>query len=620
MMNFLALIRAVTLGDTKRVRPMFLWTLLEYVLRGAPYGILLAVVWQLFIPLENPGTPLNLSVLIWLCVALLVSLILLYIVSRIAFMHVYYEASDLCAEGRLNIGDHLRKLSMGFFNARDPGAIGAYLLSDYAGIEFILTHLLPQFVGAVAMPTVLLIALAFQSWQLALAAALVIPVALPFTYFTRLFMRYFGPRQQQARIAASSRMLEYVQGMRLIKAYNLNDVKFERLEKAFRTLKSLSIKLEAGAGPTVLFSAFILHGGLTLIILLGATFLVADTISLPVYIMFLILGVRVYEPVIQALVFLAELNYYQISVNRLENLRHTPQLIGSSPEEQPASYDIEFDNVSFRYLHRNGDENERLSQDHHQGQTDLNSVEQADVDVLKNVSLTIPERSLVAFVGPSGSGKTTMTRLIARFWDVTEGSIRLGGRDLRDYDPDTVLAAVSMVFQDVYLFNDTILNNIRVGRKEATMEEVIAVAQKARCHDFIESMPAGYETMVGEGGSTLSGGEKQRISIARAMLKDAPIILLDEATASLDPSNERYIQEAIDGLVQEKTVVVIAHRLNTVIHADKIIVLQDGTVVEQGTHDQLMWAEGLYRSMWDEQQKVRVWKFGEVGAIERLSD
>jgi ATP-binding cassette subfamily B protein IrtB len=377
-------------------------------------------------------------------------------------------------------------------------------------------------------------------------------------------------------------MLEYLQGMRLIKAFNLTGTKFERLEKTFRTFRSLSIKLEAGGGPTVLLSGFVLHAGLTLIILFGLTFLFAGTVTLPVYIMFLILGTRVYEPLMQVLIFLGEFNYYQLGVERLENLRNTPVLAGTAPEIKPKRFDVEFENVRFRYH---------------------------ETDVLKNVSLTIPERSLVAFVGPSGSGKTTLTRLIARFWDVTEGAIRLDGRDIRMYNPDDVLAAVSVVFQDVYLFKDTVINNIRVGKKDASMEEIIAAAKKARCHEFIEKLPEDYDTMVGEGGSTLSGGEKQRISIARAILKDAPIVLLDEATASLDPENELYIQEAIGDLVQHKTVVVIAHRLNTVVHADNIVVLDNGSIVEQGTHDELMRAEGLYRRMWDEQQKVRRWKF-----------
>jgi ATP-binding cassette, subfamily B, bacterial IrtB/YbtQ len=590
MVNIFAIIRAATMGDTKRVRPMVLWTMLEYSLRGAPYGIILAVTWVLFDALTNPGMPIDLSALVGLSVSLLVSLALLHIVSKRAYLEMYDEGYRLCAEGRLAMGDHLRKLSMGFFNARDPGAIGSYLITDYANIEHMLTHLVPQAVGALAMPMILLLVLATQDWRLALAAALVIPLSIPFTFISRAIIHFFGKQHQKTKIEVASRMLEYVQGMRLIKAFNLTGAKFERLEKVFRRFKSLSIKLEGGTGPTVLLSAFVLHSGQTLIILLGLTWLFAGSLPLPVYIMFLILGVRVYEPLIQFFVFLAELNYYKISVDRIEDLRTTPALSGEQPNLQPANYEIAFEGVSFRYN---------------------------DTDVLKAINVTIPEHSFAALVGPSGSGKTTMTRLIARFWDVTAGRITLGGHDLREYDPATVLASVSMVFQDVYLFNDTILNNIRFGKTDATQEEIIAAAQAARCHDFISKLPQGYETMVGEGGSTLSGGEKQRISIARAMLKDAPIVLLDEATASLDPENELHIQEAINELVQNKTVIVIAHRLNTVVHADKIVVLEDGRIAEQGKHDDLMRAEGLYRRMWDEQQKVREWKFGEAAAPAR---
>lgn len=576
------IMNAATMGDRKQLRPMILWTILEYLFRGAPYGILLMVIWELFYPLQHPGTPVDLFALGTYSVFLLISLVLLYFISKTSYKHVYYKSYDLCAEGRLAVADHLRKLSMGFYNSKDPGDIGSYLISDYANVEFILSHLIPQMIGAIVMPLFLLVVLASQSWQLALLSASVIPLAVPFTYISRAVINYFGKKHIHAKIDASSRMLEYLQGMRLIKAFNLTGEKFDRLEKSFRRLKQLSIKLEAGAGPTILFSSFILNSGLTLIILFGLTFLLSGTVSLPVYVMFLILGSRVYEPLMQVLTYMGELNYYQQGIERLNDLKSTKALKQRQEGAPPVSHDIAFNDVRFRYH---------------------------DTNVLDGVSLQIPERSLVALVGPSGSGKTTMTRLIARFWDVNSGSISLGGVDIRDMDPDLLLSKVSMVFQDVYLFNDTILNNIRVANRNASMEQVIEAARQARCHEFIDRLPEGYETMVGEGGCTLSGGEKQRISIARAILKDAPIILLDEATASLDPENELYIQEAIDRLVQEKTVVVIAHRLNTVVHADTIAVLDEGKIAESGRHDELMQANGLYRRMWDEQQQVRGYKF-----------
>lgn len=582
MFGIMPMLKAATMGDPKQLRPMIIWTFIEYLFRGAPYGILLVVAWELFKPLENPGVTINVQLILMLSLALVGSTILLFVISKKAYDECYYRTYEICSDGRISVAKHLRKLSMGFYNARDPGDIGSYLINDYANVEFLLSHLVPQIFGAVAMPFILLIFLATQNWQLALMSALVIPLSLPTILITKKVLTYFGKNHQKARRNATSRMLEYLQGIRLIKAFSLTGTKFERLEKSFRTLKSLSIKLEAGAGPTILFSAFILHIGFTMIILFGLTFMFAGSMPLIVYVTFLIIGSRVYEPLLQVYLFLAEINYYNMSVNRIEELRKTPIMTGSNPDIKPTSHDIEFDNVTFRYH---------------------------DTDVLKNVSVKIPEKSLVAIVGPSGSGKTTMTRLIARFWDVTEGAIKLGGHDVKTYDPDDVLASVSMVFQDVYLFNDTILNNIKIGKKDATMEEIIKTAKAARCHDFIEKLPEGYETIVGEGGSTLAGGEKQRISIARAMLKDASIILLDEATASLDPENELYIQQAIDGLLQDKTVIIIAHRLNTVVNADKIIVLDKGSVVEEGAHKNLLKNEGLYCRMWNEQRKTHGWKF-----------
>ncbi|MFZ7137788.1 MAG: ABC transporter ATP-binding protein [archaeon] len=581
-MKIFSLMRAATLGHPERLRSMILWTLLEYAFRGAPYGVLLMGVWEFFKPLQNPGTSLNIPALIGISVALAVSLVLLFIVSKIAYKKTYNGTYEICAEGRLTISNHIRQLPMGFFNTRDPGTIGAYLLSDYANVEQLLSHLLPQLVGAVAMPSLLLVFLAFQNWQLALLSAAVIPLSLPILVIAIKFIKHFGKKQQKAKREATSRMLEYLHGMKLIKAFNLTGTKFERLEKTFRNFKSVCIKLEAGAGPIALFASFVLRSGLAVIILFGLTFLFAGTVSLPVYVMFLIIGSRVYEPFLQALIFVGEINYFQLSVDRIEDLRKTPVLKGTNPELKPENYNVQFDNVTFRYH---------------------------DTNVLNNVTVTIPEASFVALVGPSGSGKTTMTRLIARFWDVSKGTVLLGDHDIRKYDPDVVLASVSMVFQDVYLFNDSIINNIRVGKTDATIDDVINSAKKARCHEFIQKLPKGYDTIIGEGGSTLSGGEKQRISIARAILKDAPIILLDEATASLDPENELHIQEAINDLVKHKTVIVIAHRLNTVVHADNIIVLENGSVVEQGTHQTLLNNKNLYYRMWNEQRKIHGWKF-----------
>ena len=533
MNNLSQILTSATMGQPRRLRPLIGWTVAEYFFRGAPYGAMLLVVWEVFKPLQNPGTPLNLVNIGWACLMLLISLVCLWLISKKAYLVAYKDGYDICCDGRLEVVNHLRQLPMSFFNSRDPGDIGAYIVSDYNNVEMLTTHLIGQFFGGLAMPIVALVSLSFFNWQLALAAAAVIPLAYPMMWLTNHFVATLGKRHQKIKTNAASRMIEYIQGIRLIKAFNLSGNKFERLERAFRDLKRESIRLEAAPAPSITLASTLLNGGLVLIMLLGFSMLLNAKVSMPVYIMFLLAGSAIYAPLINALTFIALINYMKLGAERIDALCKTPVL----PEgiiEDVVNSEIEFRHVSFSY--------------------------NADIPVLRDVSLTIPEKELTAFVGPSGSGKT-------------------------------------------------IYNNIRVGRETATREEIEVAARKAQCHNFITAMPDGYETMVGEGGSTLSGGEKQRISIARAILKDAPIVLLDEATASLDPENEVHIQDAINDLVKEKTVVIIAHRLGTVIGANNIVVIDQGRVVQQGKHQALLAEEGLYRNLWEEQQRVKGWKF-----------
>ncbi len=582
MTNIFQILNSATMGQPHRMRPLIWWTIAEYFFRGAPYGAMLLVVWEVFKPLQHPGTSLNLSNIAWACVMLFISLVCLWLISRKAYLVAYRDGYEICCDGRLTVVDHLRRLPMSFFNSRDPGDIGAYIVSDYNNVEMLTTHLIGQFFGGLAMPVIALVSLSFFSWQLALAAAAVIPLTYPMMLLTNHFVATLGKKHQKTKTNAASRMIEYIQGIRLIKAFNLSGNKFDRLEQAFRNLKRESIRLEAAPAPTITLASTLLNGGLVLIMLLGFSMLLDAQISMPVYIMFLLAGSAIYAPLINALTFIAMINYMKLGAERIDTLCKTPVL----PEgtiKKVANSEIEFRHVNFSY--------------------------NAGIPVLQDISLVIPEKGLTAFVGPSGSGKTTLTRLIARFWDVNTGEILLGGRNIKDYTVHTLMQQISIVFQDVYLFNDTIYNNIRVGRETATREEIEAAARKAQCHEFITAMPDGYDTLVGEGGSTLSGGEKQRISIARAILKDAPIVLLDEATASLDPENEVHIQDAIDDLVREKTVVIIAHRLGTVVHADNIVVIDNGSVVQQGKHQALLEEEGVYRNLWQEQQRVKRWKF-----------
>ena len=555
---------------------------LQSLLQGMPYYIILRVVLVLLGPIENPGTPLDVPALWAWTACLAVSLALLAYVGKAAYNSQNITAYSISCEGRLALGEHLRKLSMGFFKGRDPGDITALMLQDYSNVETMLSHMLMDAVSSIALPLVFLVFLIPVDWRMSLVTVALVPLALAVLFLSRGLVAWLGRKQMKAKNEASSRMLEYLDGMKNIKAHNLAGRKFERLETSFRELKEKSIRLEASSGPAVILGSLALYAGIALIMLFGGRYVLDGSLSVASFLFFLIVGTRMYDPLVKVLVSFVELSYYAISARRIRDILDVRPLPEPEVSAPVRGHDIEFRNVTFRYHDKN---------------------------VLKNVSFELKENTMTALVGPSGSGKSTITRLIARFWDVNSGEILVGGKPLASYRTEDLLASVSMVFQDVYLFNDTILNNIKVGNSDATLDQVMEAARKARCHDFIAEMPAGYETVVGEGGSTLSGGEKQRISIARAILKNAPIVLLDEATASLDPENELYIQEAIAELIEGRTVVVIAHRLSTITRADQILVVRNGEIVERGRHEELLDVkDGVYSTMWNEQRKAHTWK------------
>ena len=433
--------------------------------------------------------------------------------------------------------------------------------------------------GALVMPILAFFGLLWIDWRMSVAMFIALPLAiLVLTGSTRI--QYSLSRKQiEAKVNAGSRLEEYLQGIRVIKAYNMLGGKFERLQKAFADLRRASLRLEALMGPFILLSITLVRAGLTLMILCGAYLLVGGQLDLLTFVMFLIVGSRVFDPLTSALTNFAEFRYFSIAGGRILNLMREPEMTGK--KESPEHGDITFEKVSFGY---------------------------GEKEILHDVSLTLKQGSLTALVGPSGSGKSTLMKLCARFYDPQKGKVLLNGQDMKELEPESLMKHISMVFQDVYLFQDTIKNNIRFGKSNATDAEIEAAARKACCHDFIMRLPGGYDTMVGEGGCTLSGGEKQRLSIARAILKEAPVVLLDEATASLDPENEVEVQKAINTLIEGRTVIVIAHRLKTIRNADKIIVLEDGHIAEQGTHDELLRNQGLYHKLWSIQEKTIGWK------------
>lgn len=510
--------------------------------------------------------------------------VLKFILARSSYLRVYIMGYELGTELRIRLGEHLRRLPMSFFKERDLGDVAALMLQDIYKLEMNLTHVYQQVTASIGVAVIILgILFPFHS-TMSLLILTTIAVALPVLAVTQKVVKHFGEKLSASRNGAASRILEYLLGMRVLKAHNQTGSGFKRLESALARLRTDSILLEAVPVPFVTSFAFILETGYMGLLLLGAWSMLGGTGTLPgdVLLLFLIVGHQIYESLKRMSIFIPEMRQMDVAGDRIGAILATEPL--REPEKDPRleRFDIALEDVSFGY----GPEY-----------------------VLKNIDFSAREKSVTALVGPSGAGKSTIVSLIPRFWDVGAGVVRIGGVDVREIKHDHLLSCLSMVFQEVYLFNDTVYENIRMGRSDATREQILAAAASARCSDFVQKLPQGYETVVGEGGSTLSGGEKQRISIARAILKDAPIVLLDEATASLDPENEVLIQEAIGKLVQSRTLIVIAHRLYTIRRADQILVLDKGEIVERGRHEDLMEQGGLYARLWKEQQRASGWKF-----------
>lgn len=568
----------ITGNERKKLNQVTRLNILRFMLDGAPSGFLILVLWELF----KPRDEISLFKLMAFIGGMLAALLLTMFVSRTAYSRIHLHAYELTAETRLRLGEHLRRLSMGFYKTHDPGDVTALLLQDMTKVESVFSHIYGDVVAALVTPFVTILFLLFIDWRMALAVIVTAPLAVPVLMLSQKVGAYFAKKQMAARNDSISRMLEYAQGIQDIKAFNLTGAKFQRLDNSLKALREAGIRFEAAIGSLVVTYQMMLELSFTTILLLGTFLLAQGTLDVPTFLIFLVAGYSLYRPLQALAVFLGELRFMSLAAERILKVLDVKPLPEPDIPQAPESFDIEFKNVTFRY---------------------------GDQDVLQNVSFKIPEKSMTALVGPSGSGKTTITNLIARFWDVNEGDVLVGGQNVQAYTAENLLASMSAIFQDVYLFHDTIYNNIKVGNQNASWEEVIAAAQAAQCHEFVTKLPDGYETVVGEGGSTLSGGEKQRISIARAILKDAPIILLDEATASLDPENEAQIQAAIGQLVQSKTLIVIAHRLSTIANANQILVLEKGSIVERGTHDDLLAADGLYTNLWKQQSRARGWKF-----------
>ncbi len=572
-------IKNITIGHTERLYKPVGYTMLANLVNIVPFCLSIEAVRIIFNAFDGSGQPLDTTRLWWIFGMMAVYMLVMALAERASYRANFRGAYEMSASGRLSLAEHLRKLSLGFLSRRDPGDLSSMLITDFMMAETGISHHLPQLMGAVVMPVLAFASLVWIDWRMAVSMFAALPLAMFVLWASTGVQRKLSGRQIQAKINAGNRLEEYLQGIRVMKAYNLLGDRFVRLRDAFAQLRRACIRQEALLGPFVLLSITLVRAGLTLMVLCGTYLLLGGELSILVFVLFLVVGSRVFDPLTSALTNFTEFRYFSIAGGRILTLMNEPEMKGG--RQSPTAGDIRFEHVSFAYQ---------------------------DKEVLHDVTVTLPNNSLTALVGPSGSGKSTLMKLCARFYDPQKGHIYFNGVPMNEINPESLMSHISMVFQDVYLFQDTIRNNVRFGKTDATDEEIIAAARKACCHDFIMRLPQGYDTMVGEGGCTLSGGEKQRISIARAMLKDAPVILLDEATASLDPENEVEVQKAIDTLIKGRTVIAIAHRLKTIKNADRIIVLDNGRIQEEGTHDELLRKQGLYAHLWEIQESISGWK------------
>ena len=514
---------------------------------------------------------------LWFYVLLAVVLMcVMFFISRWQYDSTYTTIYNESAQRRIGLAEKLRRLPLAFFGERNLSDLTSTIMEDCTSLEQIFSHAVPQLFASVLSMLIIAVSLFFYDWRLAVALFWVVPMALGTLLLARRMMDKSFERNYHIKRSVTEQVQEGLECVQEIKSYNGEAEYNQRFDSKLKAYEKELINGELVAGSFVNLSAMLLKLGMPTVIVAGAWLLQRGDISIFVYLAFLLISAMVYNPIQEVCNNLAILTFLDVRINRMKEMEAMPEQEGSK-EVKMDNYDIEFRNVSFAY--------------------------ETEKQVLHNVSFTAKQGEVTALVGPSGGGKSTTAKLAARFWDIDGGKILLGGNDIAHIDPETLLRNYAVVFQDVLLFNASVSDNIRIGKRDATDEEVRRVAQLAQCDDFISRMPQGYDTVIGENGETLSGGERQRISIARALLKDAPVILLDEATASLDAENETKIQAGISELVQGKTVIIIAHRMRTVRNADHIVVLGGGTVIEQGTPEDLMAKGGEFARMVKLQQE-----------------
>lgn len=518
--------------------------------------------------LEGNGTEKH--TLWWYLVLAAILMIVMYVIARWQYNSTYVTVYDESAQRRIRLAEKLRKLPLAFFGERNLSDLTSTIMEDSSYLEQTFSHAVPQLFASIASMIIIAISLFCYDWRLATALFWVVPLALATLLLARHRLDKAFVHLYKVKRGVTEQVQEGLECVQEIKSYSGEDAYNDSFGKRLKEYEKELLSHELVAGVAVNLSVVLLKLGMPSVILAGAWLMQRGELSMFVYFAFLIVSAMVYNPIQEVCNNLAILSFLDVRINRMKEIEGMPTQEGSK-DVTLDSFDIEMRNVAFAY--------------------------ESGKQVLRNVSFTARQGEVTALVGPSGGGKSTTAKLIARFWDVNSGQIFVGGKDISKIDPETLMKYFAIVFQDVVLFNTSIADNIRIGRRDASDEEVRRVARLAQCDEFIERMPNGYDTIIGENGETLSGGERQRISIARALLKDAPVILMDEATASLDAENETKIQAGISELVRNKTVIIIAHRMRTVLNANHIVVLNGGVVSEEGTPSQLMEANGEFARM-----------------------
>ena len=565
---------------SKRIWGSFICGFLESM-----FGLLpIAAVFLVLIELQN-GQPITGQT--W---GIVIGLIAGGLILRMIFKYLVYRLQstagfEFVARERIALGDRLRNVPMGFFHDNSVGDITATVTTDLNFLENYSMHILDKVTtGVLSMIVMAGCILAFD-WRIGLIFVAGILLSFPIYSHMQKKGKALSAKRQKIQSEAVAATLEYVQGISVVKSFNMCDKNLSDIEDAYESNAAASYGVERVFTPLNMTYSMVFRISACMIMLCAGILAVGGDLSFANLAVILIASFTIFNPIEVMGQMTTMIRTMDAALDRVERIKQAKKIDENGRDIPLDSFDIGFEHVSFAYENGN--------------------------PILKDVSFSIPQGSMTAIVGPSGGGKTTITRLIARFWDVQEGSITIGGHDVKEFTCDSLLKNMSMVFQNVYLFHDTIENNIKFGCPDATHEQVVEAAKKACCHDFISALPQGYDTVIAEGGSTLSGGEKQRISIARAMLKDAPIILLDEATASVDPENEVHLQQAISALVKNKTLIVIAHRLSTIRDADQILVVDNGKIVEKGVHAELIQQKGIYQKFWNIRQKARNWKLAQ---------